>query len=370
MRVLTIISIIAFVSACSSEDETPVTNPQAPQWISGYPRITSGATTADMKLKTESSAEAYYLLSDRPLDFTSEELIHTAEYPDTSAIKFSGKIQLSAGEEFTKSLTLLQENQNYFAYFVLRNPSGNILSPIIDSGLRTQSRQDTLTFHSASENRSVNYLIYRPEDSWKQPENDYAVCFSFGDKNSTGSDVKPLNLIRDGSIAEYIYHRNEIPMIVVSIQSVTPSWNLDLIREGIDHVIANFPVDESKIYLTGYGEGGIAAWNYAIDHPDQIAAIVPASAKGDPQGACSLSGVDVWAFHNETDDIIPSINTKKMVNAISKCSPQKELSEIYFPDAGHNCWKRVYNSGHSDWSKSPGIDRIDIYAWMLSKSKR
>jgi hypothetical protein len=79
--------------------------------------------------------------------------------------------------------------------------------------------------------------------------------------------------------------------------------------------------------------------------------------------------VDVWAFHNETDNIIASTNTKKMIGAISKCPPQRELSEIYFPDAGHNCWKRVYNHSHSDWSKSPGIPDFNIYTWMLSKSK-
>jgi dienelactone hydrolase len=369
MRLLTIISIIAFVSACSSEEEAPVNHPQAPRWTSGYPQVDIGASTADLRLKTETSAEVYYVLSDRPLNFTSGELQHTAEFPDTSAIKFSGKIELSAGEEFTKSLTLLQENHDYFTYFVLRNTSGNVLSEINSTNLRTESRQDTLTFHSTSENRAVNYLIYRPEESWKHPEKDYPVCFSFGDKNSIGSDVKPVNLIRDGSIAEYIYHRNEVPMIVISIQSVTTNWNLDLIQEGIDHVVANYPVDEERIYLTGYGEGGIASWNYAIAHPEQIAAIVPVSGKGDLQGACNLSGVDVWAFHNDTDDIIASANTRKMVSAISKCPPQRELSEIYFPDPGHNCWKRVYNAAHPDWSKSPGIDRMNIYNWMLSKSR-
>jgi hypothetical protein len=370
MRLLTLTLIAALFWACSSDDdETAVATPHSPLWVEGFPQVAYGATSVDLLLKTQTSAEAYYILSDRPLDYTDQELKSKAEYPDTSAIKYSGKIELNSGSEWKTTVPLLEEGSDYFAYFVLRNRSGNLFSPVESSEFKTHYRQDTATFQSAVENRLVTYLVYRPETVLKYPATLSPVCFSLGDKNSIANDLQPVNIIRDGSPAEYIYLRNDVPMIVISLQSITADWNLSLIEEGIDYALATFPIDEDRIYLTGYGEGAVASWNYAITHSQQIAAIVPVSGRGDTFNACNLTNVNVWAFHNETDDIIPSINTKKMVNAIEKCSPQKELSEIYFPDAGHNCWKRVYNDSHPDWSKTPGIEKPGIYTWMLSKSR-
>lgn len=369
MRLLAFLSIVMLFGACSPEEETkPPVVPQ-PAWAEGFPLVLHGATTVDLIFKTETSSEVYYLLSDRPLPYTAEELKTKAEFPDTSAIKYAGRLALNSGAEWSKTFPLLEENKKYFSYVVRESRSGGVLSDISAREFTTYSRQDTAVFQSIAENRTVTYLIYRPEQTLKHPEIKTPVCFSFANKNGIGTDLKPVNLVRDGSPAEYIYHKNDVPMIVVSIQPRTVDWNLSLIEEGIDHVLATYPVDQNRIYLTGYGEGAIASWNYAITHADQIAAIVPVSGKGDTFNACNLATVDVWAFHNETDDIIASSNTKKMVSNINKCSPQKELSEIYFPDAGHNCWKRVYNSNHPDWSKSPGIGKFNIYAWMLSKSK-
>jgi predicted peptidase len=369
MRSLTFFLAIIVFGACSTEDNPKVTVPVIPSWSDGFPKVAYGATSVDVNVKTNQSAEVYYILSDRPLAYSNEELKHYAEYPDTFAIKASGKIELNANTEFTQTVTLLQENQQYYTYFVLRSKSGNALSEINEFSMATLYRQDTAFFHSIAEDRDVAYLVYQPEEVMKHPEKNYPVCFSFGDKNAVATDQKPINVVRDGSLPEYIYLLNNVPMIVISIQSQTAEWNLSMIEEGVDHVLLNYPVDENRIYMTGYGEGAIASWNYAIAHSEQIAAIVPISGKGDIPNACNLTNVDVWAFHNETDDIIASANTKKMVSAIGKCSPQKELSEIYFPDAGHNCWKRVYNQGHSDWSKSPGIDKMNIYTWLKSKSK-
>jgi hypothetical protein len=367
MRFLTYLSLIFLAISCDSEEESVRTEPTAISWSGGYPKIAQGATTVDILMKTETSAEVYYVLSDKPFNFSPEDLKQKAEFPDTSAIKFSGKLELNGGTELTKSISLLFQNTDYFTYVVTRNPSGNILSEVKSFPIRTHIRQDTATFVSTSEERTVQYLVYRPEEVLKYPEKDYPVCFSFGDKYAKSSG--DITLIRDGSLAEYIHLLHDVPMIVISIQSITPDWNIELISEGIAHVQSSYPVDEKKIYLTGYGEGAVASWNYAMGNPEQIAAIAPVSGRGNVLTACNLSTVDVWAFHNETDNIISSSNTKKMVTEINKCPPEKELSATYFPDSGHNCWKRVYNSGHSDWNKSPGVEKVNLYTWMLSKSK-
>jgi len=369
MRFLTYLIVAFGLLACAGDDEPAGVSPVAPSWAEGYPKVAIGATSIDLNLKTSASAEIFYILSDKPFDYSAEDVRFFSEYPDTSAIKSSGRIELNPNEENRKSIKLLEEDHEYFVYFVARNRAGTAISPVQESQARTYVRQDTASYHSVAENRTVNYLVYRPEEALKYPDAVYPVCFSFGDKASAASDIKPVNLIRDGSLAEFIYHRNDVPMIVISIQHDRNLWDLEMIAEGINHANETYPIDANRIFLTGYGEGAIACWNYAIANEQQVAAIVPVSGRGDISNACSLQNVDVWAFHNETDNTFASSNTKKMISAISKCSPQKELSGIYFPDAGHNCWKRVYNSSHADWSKSPGIEKFNIFSWMLGKSK-
>ena len=43
----------------------------------------------------------------------------------------------------------------------------------------------------------------------------------------------------------------------------------------IDYAVANYRVDEARIYVAGLSMGGGAAWDYAAAYPKRIAAVVP-----------------------------------------------------------------------------------------------
>ena len=202
MRLLTCLLIGALVGACSPEEETDPPVAVSPVWAEGFPRVLHGATSVDLVFKTETASEVYYVLSDRPLSYSDEELKTKAEFPDTSAIKYSGKLELNGGSEWSKTFPLLEENKRYFSYAILKSRSGGLLSGISAKEFTTFSRQDTVIFPSTAENRDVTYLIYRPEQVLKYPEVKSPVCFSLGDKNAMATDLKPVNLLRDGSPAE------------------------------------------------------------------------------------------------------------------------------------------------------------------------
>jgi hypothetical protein len=62
-----------------------------------------------------------------------------------------------------------------------------------------------------------------------------------------------------------------------------------------------------------------------------------------------------------------------MINAVNACSPTKEVKLTFFEDNDgkkhHDCWRRVFNKDDKDWSKTPNMAKIDIYSWLLKKSK-
>jgi dienelactone hydrolase len=89
------------------------------------------------------------------------------------------------------------------------------------------------------------------------------------------------------------------------------------------------PLDESRIYLTGFSFAGVYAWMLAYDHPDRYAAVVPMSATSYPrqiqenlEAAKALVTVIV---RGEKDDRPPlylagEMRTGRMIESCNPCS--------------------------------------------------
>jgi predicted peptidase len=211
--------------------------------------------------------------------------------------------------------------------------------------------------------------MYRPEEVLKHPDKKYPIAFFLTGYGEVGTKKQPIAMIHNGSLTEYIYKGNDVPLMVMSIQHVKEVWNSDLINEGIDHALTTYPIDENKMYLVGMSGGAFGVWAFAQEHPERLAAIVPISGMGDPDKACKLRDLAIYGIHNGIDEVVHPGKTTSMIKAVEECNPLQEVNVLIFPDDGHNAWRRVFDPNHEDWLMSPETPRIDIYQWMLSKSK-
>lgn len=355
--------------ACGSKNNDPSPKPGAPAWSTGFPLVAYGAVSWDLKLKTDRDTKTYWLLADKSLSLTGVTLKEKALTPNDVSIKANGVTSLSSNVEDIKKLTGLAQNTKYFLYLVAESKADTVLQEQIKSfEFTTYIRQDTKEYTSSAENRKVSYLIYRPEEVLKYPDQKYPICFFLGG-NGEVADQGEINMIRNGSLPDYINKGNDVPMIVMSIQHIKNDWNTNLIDEGVDHALSSYPVDTKKVYMTGISGGGYGCWNYSVDHANKLTAIVPISGGGNGGKACNLKNLPVYAFHNQTDNAVGSGNSVDMVTKINECSPIEQAKLLLFPDTGHDCWRRVFDQNHANWNKSPGVDKIDIYTWMLSKKK-
>jgi predicted alpha/beta-fold hydrolase len=96
----------------------------------------------------------------------------------------------------------------------------------------------------------------------------------------------PPKLISEGTFpASFTVNSVNYKIIVISPQfTVWPTE--DDLDNVINYLIANYPVDINRVYLTGLSMGGGTVWNYSgndINHANRVAAIVPVC------GALSLS---------------------------------------------------------------------------------
>ena len=363
--------LILIWSGCSDKDkekENAVTPDALPYWAADFPAINHGAVSADLLLNTSRPAKVYWVISGKGEAYSGEQIKSISEVQKENDI--TGMATLRKDEPVSITVTGLEENTAYTAYLVAQSSDDESLdSEVKQIDFITHPRQDTSTFQSAAEDRIVNYLLYRPEVVFKSPDEKYPIAFFLAGYGEVGTEEKPIAAINNGSLAEYIYKGNDVPMMVMTIQHIREDWNTALIHEAMDYALANYPVDENRFYLIGMSGGAFGTWAFAQEAPERLAAMVAISGLGDPEEACNLKNLAVWGFHNAIDEIVHPGKTTSMINALQECNPTQEVKLQLFPDEGHNAWRRVFDPEHDDWRKSPDIPEIDLYNWLLDQSK-
>jgi predicted peptidase len=369
--ILKLLLVIVLFQTCTEKEKVQPKKPIAPPtWTAEFPSLRPGAVSVDLSIKTDKPALVYWVITSDQRSFTAEDLKALSARSSVNSETFSGETITNGHDVVLTTAENLKENTAYTLYFIAQNSStdSTYQSSVTSIDFKTKIRQDTLQYQSVAENRTVDYLMYRTEDALKNPEKKYPIVFFLSGYGQVGTPRKPIAMIDNGSLTEYIYKGNDVPMMVMSIQHVKEVWNNDLINEGIDHAIATHPVDQDKMYLIGMSGGAFGCWDFAVEHPERLAAIVPISGVGNNDKACQLKNLSIWAFCNKVDEVVHPGRTTTMIEDVLACNPSKEVKLEVFPDKGHNAWKRVFDPKHEDWKKSPNAPRVNIYDWLLSKS--
>ena len=206
----------------------------------------------------------------------------------------------------------------------------------------------------------LDYLLYLPGTN-SAPEEAWPLMLFLHGAGERGDDLEkvkahgPPRLIAEG---------RELPFIIAAPQCPEGiSWSnpeMILALNGlVDELIANHPVDESRIYLTGLSMGGFGAWHYALRDPGRFAALVPIAgghqpgSDAVPADICALQDTPVWVFHGLLDDVVPAWQSGILVDALRACPAEVKLT--LYAEADHDdAWKRAYND--------PAL-----YEWLLAQ---
>jgi predicted peptidase len=122
----------------------------------------------------------------------------------------------------------------------------------------------------------------------------------------------------------------------------------------VDHIIEEFHVDVTRIYLTGYSLGGRGTWDVAMANPERFAAIAPVCGAADSAHVEALKAVPVWAFHGAKDCVIPIRSTQTMINALQAAGGHARLT--IYSDRGHDIGGLIYGNA-------------ELYMWLLSQRR-
>ena len=208
--------------------------------------------------------------------------------------------------------------------------------------------------------QTMPYRLFVPKDY--DPKKKYPLVFHLHGAGSRGNDnAKHLLPWFAGWMDEGVQKEHPcfilMPQCPAGQQWVNTPWKdgsytynrvpisqpLKLAKEVFDKVVAENPIDESRIYAVGLSMGGYGVWNFIMRYPELVAAAVPCCGAGDPSMAYKLKDLPIWAFHGDADEIVPFEGSKDMVDAIKKEGGEKIEFTIY-KNFGHQAHRRAWKS--------------------------
>lgn len=128
-------------------------------------------------------------------------------------------------------------------------------------------------------------VAYESDDAWP-----LIVYLHGGTAIPEGVTPEPVDLpayLEDPQFA-FNNHPTLTRFVVVSPVRREPAWLTGDLNHLLDSIEADYRIDRSRIYLTGYSLGGFATWAWASSDPHRFASIAPIAASDDFEAAVEL----------------------------------------------------------------------------------
>ncbi|MBW7888073.1 MAG: T9SS type A sorting domain-containing protein [Bacteroidetes bacterium] len=216
------------------------------------------------------------------------------------------------------------------------------------------------SFVEVKDVRGYNALVLVPSNTSQVINGKYPAILFLHGISERGNN---LNLLKLNGFPRNLEGDEQFPFIFIMPQCpITTEWyytnadNVTAMKNFLDDILAKFPVDSSRLYITGLSMGGIGSWYFAINLPSRFAALVPVAFRGDGWSPAPAKDIPVWAFHGAKDNVIPLSKAQELVDQF-KSDGGSVRFQIY-PDGWHDnsTWGVTYNNP-------------DVYDWMLRKKK-
>lgn len=195
---------------------------------------------------------------------------------------------------------------------------------------------------------SMNVLIWSPEEMTAP-----LPCILFLHGSGERGDDPALLAVQ--ALPKYLTAGYELPAIVVCPQCPEEEkwYDKPAMLEGVlQDVCARYPVDESRLSVTGISMGGFGTWQCILDLPGRFFRAAPICGGGPVERAGELKTQPIWAFHGTNDQAVDFSYSENMVNAVNAQGGDAFLAA--YPGVGHLSWDLAYQQS-------------DLIPWLLGE---
>jgi predicted peptidase len=120
----------------------------------------------------------------------------------------------------------------------------------------------------------------------------------------------------------------------------TLSFPLRLVVALLNKTIREYPIDTTRIYLTGISMGGFGVWDLLQRFPNKFAAAAPVCGGADETKAELLKNIPIWDFQGGNDKLVKTIRSRNIIAAIRAAGGHPIYTE--YAGMGHHCWDSAY----------------------------
>lgn len=164
--------------------------------------------------------------------------------------------------------------------------------------------------------------------------------------NGSASSIESLVAPGNGLMA--MLKTGAVPdqgMIVIAPQY--GGWpTADQSLQVLNKVIELYPVDTTRIYVTGLSMGGGATWELAAIAGKRIAAIAPICGASDATqtriNSLVASGMPISAFHSKGDPVVSVAKTNAYVDGVNTAGIKPTATKFIYNDNSHASWNDAY----------------------------
>ena len=173
--------------------------------------------------------------------------------------------------------------------------------------------------------------------------------------HGAGERGDDLKLVEIHGPPKLVKTRRDFPFIGIAPQCPRRSWwTAPLLDDLFREMLAKYPIDPDRVYLTGLSMGGYGSWALACEYPGRFAAVVPICGGGDPRDVARLKDIPIWVFHGGKDGVVPVARSEAMVAALRKVGGRVRFT--VYPEASHNSWAAAYADPK-------------LYEWLLAQRR-
>jgi hypothetical protein len=181
-------------------------------------------------------------------------------------------------------------------------------------------------------------------------------------------EALPLLLKQKVFPPDFVVNGKHFSFIIMMPQYKSSPPNPNYTLDVINFAMAKYPVDPSRVYLTGISNGSVANGYLAEALPMKFAAMVPvAGIDVDTIGTQSMvsANLPIWAFHNNNDQRISTSYTTNFISLYNSMHPAIPARLTLFAPYGslnHDAWTKAMNPSYKE-------NGMNMYEWMLQYTR-
>lgn len=192
-----------------------------------------------------------------------------------------------------------------------------------------------------TEGHGLKYRIYGDRKLRKSKEGGYPlVVYLHGKSGDVMTPEEPGLANAFSSDGNY---KKRTCFIIAPQNPDQMGWNGEK-AEGVVAIVKELmeklPVDEKRIYLTGYSMGAFGTFHILSKEPKLFAAGVPVAGGGNPGSVSEFKTVPLWVFHGAKDPTVDVGKSREMVEALKMEGVEVKYTE--YPDGDHGIAGEVY----------------------------